>query len=58
MDIFWKILLAVAIAFSVPTYIDFIIYSIKSAPKNATMTIQFWITGFLCSIHVIYRMLP
>lgn len=58
MVVLSRIIFAVAITFAVPAFLDFVIYSCKSAPKNATMTTRFWFIGFVCSIYVIYRMLP
>ena len=58
MEIFWKLIFAAAIAFSSISLADFVIYSAREAPKSANFTRGFWFFGFLCSIYVIYQVLP
>lgn len=38
-------------------FLDFLIYTVKKAPKNATLTFRFWILSMVCGMIAIYYVL-
>ena len=49
-----KILLSVFIVIAFFGVSDFLIYSIRSSPKSATLGLWFWVAGFFSLIFVVY----
>ena len=57
LEILHKLLLSLSITVSFLFIFDFIVYTLKSAPKSATLNKGNWRFGFLCTVNVIFWIL-